>query len=307
MLLFFDLDGKPVARYTGATADQQEFMWLGQYVVDGVYKEMPFAKFKREQRQAARCAGTHPPRACVHCGVQLMRAAAEDAAVAAGAAAVMRRNNRRPPRCRNRSPNHSRNRSRWTSRSRLSDAPHPTSGRRGGAKLRAAQRDLAASAYGLNARVNAEAYGRAGPNIAFDQSTTIPLPVCICASGCTISVARAVISPPRRRELSSQHRATPMPGCSAVSVSWNDILMCCAPIYDFRVQDEVMAIAYVRVDRARDRQELGQISDIERLAAETTYQEARSARYQAQTEQRIRRVQLAEALNRPGAIVEHLG
>jgi thioredoxin-related protein len=54
VIMFFDLDGKPVARYTGATADQQEFMWLGQYVVDGVYKEMPFAKYKREQRTAKR-------------------------------------------------------------------------------------------------------------------------------------------------------------------------------------------------------------------------------------------------------------
>ena len=54
VFLFFDLEGKQVARYTGATADQQEFMWLGQYVVDAVYKEMPFAKFKREQRTATR-------------------------------------------------------------------------------------------------------------------------------------------------------------------------------------------------------------------------------------------------------------
>ena len=54
VLQFFDLDGKPVARYTGATADAQEFLWLGQYVVDGVYKDMPFTKYKRERRQAAR-------------------------------------------------------------------------------------------------------------------------------------------------------------------------------------------------------------------------------------------------------------
>lgn len=54
VLQFFDLDGKPVARYTGATADAQEFLWLGEYVVDGVYKDMPFTKYKRERRQAAR-------------------------------------------------------------------------------------------------------------------------------------------------------------------------------------------------------------------------------------------------------------
>lgn len=53
VMMFFDLDGKPVARYTGATADVREFMLLGRYVVDGVYKEMPFIKYKREQRQAA--------------------------------------------------------------------------------------------------------------------------------------------------------------------------------------------------------------------------------------------------------------
>ena len=54
VLQFFDLDGKPVARYTGATADAQEFLWLGEYVVQGVYKDMPFTKYKRERRQAAR-------------------------------------------------------------------------------------------------------------------------------------------------------------------------------------------------------------------------------------------------------------
>ena len=54
VLQFFDLDGKPVARYTGATADAQEFLWLGEYVVEGVYKDMPFTKYKRERRQAAR-------------------------------------------------------------------------------------------------------------------------------------------------------------------------------------------------------------------------------------------------------------
>lgn len=54
VLQFFDLDGKPIARYTGATAGVQEFLWLGQYVVDGAYKDMPFTKYKRERRQAAR-------------------------------------------------------------------------------------------------------------------------------------------------------------------------------------------------------------------------------------------------------------
>lgn len=54
VIMFFDLDGKPVARYTGATADVDEFMWLGQYVADGIYMDMPFTRYKRERRQSSR-------------------------------------------------------------------------------------------------------------------------------------------------------------------------------------------------------------------------------------------------------------
>ncbi|MGB5833474.1 MAG: thioredoxin family protein [Thiohalocapsa sp.] len=50
---FFDLDGNLVARYTGATRDSDEFMLLGQYVVDGVYQETTFTKYKRGKRDAA--------------------------------------------------------------------------------------------------------------------------------------------------------------------------------------------------------------------------------------------------------------
>jgi len=52
VFMFFDLSGKPIVRYTGATRDLNEFMWLGQYVVDGKYKTMPFAKYKRERMAA---------------------------------------------------------------------------------------------------------------------------------------------------------------------------------------------------------------------------------------------------------------
>ena len=48
---FFGLDGKLIIRYTGATKDEEEFFLLGQYVVDGVYKEKSFSRYKREQRE----------------------------------------------------------------------------------------------------------------------------------------------------------------------------------------------------------------------------------------------------------------
>ncbi len=49
---FFDLDGNLVARYTGATRDGEEFMLLGQYVVEGAYNDSTFTKYKRANRNA---------------------------------------------------------------------------------------------------------------------------------------------------------------------------------------------------------------------------------------------------------------
>ena len=50
---FVDLDGRPIkkARYTGATSDADEFMLLGQYVVDERYKETSFVRYKRQMKQ----------------------------------------------------------------------------------------------------------------------------------------------------------------------------------------------------------------------------------------------------------------
>lgn len=44
---FFDLEGKAIARFTGATTGVEEFLLLGQYVADGHYKKLSFPKFKR--------------------------------------------------------------------------------------------------------------------------------------------------------------------------------------------------------------------------------------------------------------------
>lgn len=54
VLLFFDLDGKPIARHTGPTADAREFLWLGEYVAKGIHTTKPFAQYKRERRLAER-------------------------------------------------------------------------------------------------------------------------------------------------------------------------------------------------------------------------------------------------------------
>lgn len=50
-LLFFDLDGKLVARHTGPTKDSAEFLLLGKYVAEGAYANMPFVKYKQTAAQ----------------------------------------------------------------------------------------------------------------------------------------------------------------------------------------------------------------------------------------------------------------
>jgi len=47
--IFFDLNGNEITRYLGATQTPEEFIWLGEYVARGVYKEMPFVKYKQQR------------------------------------------------------------------------------------------------------------------------------------------------------------------------------------------------------------------------------------------------------------------
>jgi len=50
VVAFFDLSGKRVARHTGPASSVDEFMWLGQFVVDEAYKKTNFIRYKRSQR-----------------------------------------------------------------------------------------------------------------------------------------------------------------------------------------------------------------------------------------------------------------
>jgi thioredoxin-related protein len=48
---FFDLEGNMITRFTGATNDAAEFLWLGEFVVDGHYKETNFSRYKRQKKK----------------------------------------------------------------------------------------------------------------------------------------------------------------------------------------------------------------------------------------------------------------
>ena len=49
VFMFFDLDGNVLLRYTGATRSVDEFLWMGEFVVNGEYKNTKFARYKSER------------------------------------------------------------------------------------------------------------------------------------------------------------------------------------------------------------------------------------------------------------------
>ena len=51
VIAFFDLEGNPINRYTGATRDAKEFLLLGKFVADGAYKKTNFTRYKREHKK----------------------------------------------------------------------------------------------------------------------------------------------------------------------------------------------------------------------------------------------------------------
>ena len=53
VFLFLDLQGNRVMRYTGATKNAEEFMLLGNFVVEQHYKTTNFVKYKRSVRKSA--------------------------------------------------------------------------------------------------------------------------------------------------------------------------------------------------------------------------------------------------------------
>ena len=49
---FFDLNGKRAVKYTGPTSSVEEFIWLGEYMVNDEYKKSSFTRYKRARRKA---------------------------------------------------------------------------------------------------------------------------------------------------------------------------------------------------------------------------------------------------------------
>lgn len=71
-------------------------------------------------------------------------------------------------------------------------------------------------------------------------------------------------------------------------------------------ENENMAVAYIRLDRARTRQKMGQVDELQILKLDAEYQKVRRDRYYFEGQQRVTRARLALALNRPGQLSSNL-
>ena len=54
VFIFFDLDGKKLLKYTGAAKNIEEFIWMGEFVINGDYKTTRFSRYKRERLRNAK-------------------------------------------------------------------------------------------------------------------------------------------------------------------------------------------------------------------------------------------------------------
>lgn len=75
---------------------------------------------------------------------------------------------------------------------------------------------------------------------------------------------------------------------------------------EFARDNEELAIAFIRADRLKDRNELGQVSDIDMLEAEADFQEVRRKQIASGSRQVTSRSRLAIAMGRPGDLVSDL-
>ncbi len=75
---------------------------------------------------------------------------------------------------------------------------------------------------------------------------------------------------------------------------------------EFARDNESMAVAYVQADRSRDRNELGQLADIDLFAQQADYQKFRMRRSRSQARQRSTRALLAQLLDHPDQLPSSL-
>jgi outer membrane protein TolC len=88
-----------------------------------------------------------------------------------------------------------------------------------------------------------------------------------------------------------------------IRTSYFDVLLA---DLEYARDNEAMAVAFVGLEKARDRSELGQLSDIELAETESRFQEVRRRQIQSEARQRATRALLAISINRPDQLSSNL-
>ena len=71
----------------------------------------------------------------------------------------------------------------------------------------------------------------------------------------------------------------------------------------YNYDNEAMAIYFIQYDRAKERYELGQLSEIDVLQKQSEYMEVRRDRFRSEAKQRTTRVAMSEILNTPSQVI----
>jgi outer membrane protein TolC len=190
---------------------------------------------------------------------------------------------------------------------RLADSKHPDLlVAEAAVQFAEAQSRLVESESGVKARVFARLQAIRPNEIAFDQSqndSRLGLQVTKRLYDFGRSKGKQAASQAEVRSQEFLYLSARQAQHLKITQLFFDVLL--ADLQFFR-DNEDMAVKFVRLDRLRDRNELGQVSDLEVLEQETRFQKARRQRLQSQNRQRITRTRLAVALNRPKQVPETL-
>jgi outer membrane protein TolC len=186
----------------------------------------------------------------------------------------------------------------------LIDAQHPGIQAEQAARAKStAERESAEAQSGLDVSVEGRARWVKPPSIAEDDSVTDDHKLSLFVRkplydfGRTSSRVEAAESAAEGVEY--RYQAYRSERRVAIMEAFFDVLLA---DMEYARDNEAMAVSYIALDRLRNRQELGQASDITLLEQEADYQRSRLQLSLSENRQRATRSRLANLLNVPGAL-----
>jgi len=167
----------------------------------------------------------------------------------------------------------------------------------------AAELDGAEAENGLDVSIEGRARWVKPPSIASDQDVTDDHKLSLYVRKPLYDFGRTAsrIEAAQQAEQSQRYRFQSFRDERRITImqAFFDVLLADK---EYARDNEAMAVSYIALDRLRNRQELGQASDIAVLEQEANYQQTRYQTALSENRQRSTRSVLANLLNRPGML-----